>query len=884
MTLLAWIRSLAAKFLDPSRTAEDMDEELRAHIQQRAADLERSGINPESAQRRARIEFGAYERYRQESHEALGGNFLETLVQDVRFGARVLLKSPGFTATAILTLALAIGANALVFGILNALILRPINLPGSESLYEISNPNGLGDQSYLDYKDLRDRNRTLEGLAAFTVTGAGLDTGKDPSQIWLFETSGNYFDLLGIQPYAGRLLHASDEHGTDSAPFMVLSYAYWHSHFNDDPQVIGRIVQLNKHPFTVIGVTPPGFHGTVSFITPDVYTPLVNQEQVRGFDILDVRGAHYCITSMVARLRTGVTREQAEADLNAIGSYLEKTYPKDDAHPHFVLTKPGLFGNFLGRPVRAFVTGLMLLAGLILLAACANLGSLFAARAADRSREVALRLALGSSRSRIIRQMLTEAVLISLAGGTLGLAGSVALLQRLSGWQPFPRWPIYIAVDPDVKVCVVALLLAIVSGLLFGIVPARRVMRANPYTVVKAGSTATPGRRMTLRDLLLVVQISICAVLVTSSMVAVRGLIHSLRSNFGFEPHNVTLAMTDLNMAGYTAQTAPVMQKRMIDSMQTIPGVEKVGLINSPPLDAGIWITNVFKDSTIDMRPANAASEVYWFNITPEYLEASGTPLWAGRNFTWHDDKNGPRVAIVNRTFAARIPGSVSGAVGSYFKMPDGTRVQVVGVVDDGKYLSLTEDTKPAMFLPILQSPASASWLVVRAKGNPKDIAAAVRNKLRELDPGLPAYIEPWNQELDFALFPSRVASVALGILGLMGAMLSVTGIFGMAAYSVSKRLRELGIRVALGAQRTELLGAALGRALKLLALGSAAGLVLGILATRVLAHIVYQASPRDPLVLTGVVVAMGALGLVATWLPARRALSADPLELLREE
>ena len=884
MKLPAYLRSIASKFFHRTRTAEDMDEELRAHIQQRAEDLQRSGIDATQAQRRARIEFGAYEHYRQESHEALGGNLIETLLQDVRFSLRVLFKSPGFTAAAILTLALAIGANALVFGILNALILRPIQLPKPESLYEIGNPNGLGEQSYLDYKDLRDRNRTLEGLAAFTAGEAGLDTGKDPSQAWLFEISGNYFDLLGIQPYAGRLLHASDEHGPNSAPFMVLSHAYWHSHFNDDPSVIGHIVQLNKHPFTVIGIAPPGFHGTISFITPDIYIPLVNEEQIRGFNILDDRGAHYCITSTVGRLRPGVTLAEADADLNGIGTYLEKTYPKEDAHTRFTLTKPGLFGDFLGRPVRAFVTGLMLLAGLILLAACANLGSLFAARAADRSREIALRLALGSSRSRIVRQLITEAVLIALAGGTLGLACSIALLQRLSQWQPFPRWPIHIPVDPDAKVVVVALLLAIVSGFLFGIVPARQVMAANPYSVVKAGSTGTPGRRITLRDLLLVMQIAICAVLVTSSMVAVRGLLRTLHSNFGFEPGNVTLALTDLHMAGYSDQTAPAMQKRMIESMQTIPGVQKVGLVNSPPLDAGIWLSNVFKDSTIDIRPANAAAVVYWFNITPEYLEASGTPLWAGRSFTWHDDKSAPQVAIVNQTFAAKILGSVSGAIGSYFKMPDGTRLQVVGVVEDGKYLSLTEDAKPAMFLPILQHPTSASFLVVKARGNPQDTIAAMRIKLRELDPGLPAYIQPWDQEMGWALFPSRVATVSLGILGLMGAMLSITGIFGMAAYSVSKRLRELGIRIALGAQRSSVLGAALGRALRLLAIGSAAGLILGLMATRVLAYIVYQASPRDPLVLTGVVVAMGALGLVATWLPAQRALSADPLKLLREE
>jgi predicted permease len=883
MKLPAYLRSLASKLFHPSLTADEINEELRAHIQQRADDLERSGLDRVTAARRARIEFGAYERYRQESHEAIGGNFVETALQDVRFSLRVLLKSPGFLIAAVLTLALAIGANALVFGILNALILRPLNVPHVASLYEIENKGGLEQQSYPDYQDLRDRNRSFQGLIGLTVAAAGLDTGKEPSRIWLFETSGNYFDELAIQPYVGRFLHASDEHGPNSAPYVVLSYTYWHSHFQDDRGVVGRIVQINKHPFTVIGVAPPSFHGTISFITPDVFVPLVNQEQIPGAQILNDRGAHWCVSMTLGHLRPGVTPQQATADLNSIGAWLEKTYPKYDTHAVFSLVPPGLFGSFLGKPMRAFLAGLTLLAGLILLAACANLGSLFAARAADRSREVALRLALGSSRSRILRQLMTEAAIISLAGGALGLLSSVALLQRLNGWQPFPRWPLQVPVGPDPKVYFVALALALMSGFLFGIVPVRQVLRANPYEIVKAGSTGTPGRRITLRDLLLVVQIAICGVLVTSSMVAVRGLLRSLHSNFGFDPQHVVLAHTDLQMAGYKDDT-PAMQKRMIDAMQTIPGVENVGLLNNPPLDAGGWTATVFKDGAIDLRPANAAATTNWFNISPGYLGAARTSLLMGRNFTWHDDKNAPRVGIVNREFAIELLGSVANAMGHYFKLQDGTRVLVVGVVEDGKYLSLTETPKPAMFLPILQAPSSESWLVVRARGNSQDVAAAMRSRLHQLDPGLPADIEPWGQEMGFALFPSRVASVSLGVLGLMGAMLSITGIFGMAAYSVSKRLRELGIRIALGAQRSSVLGAALGRALRLLAIGSAAGLILGLMATRVLAYIVYQASPRDPLVLTGVVVAMGVLGLVATWLPAQRALSADPLKLLREE
>jgi FtsX-like permease family protein/MacB-like protein len=323
----------------------------------------------------------------------------------------------------------------------------------------------------------------------------------------------------------------------------------------------------------------------------------------------------------------------------------------------------------------------------------------------------------------------------------------------------------------------------------------------------------------------------------------------------------------------------------MIDALQAIPGVESVGLVDRLPLYYGANGSNVFSDQTTDLRPASAAAHAMTYNISPGYFDAARTTLLAGRKMSWHDDKNSPRVAIVNREFAGRILGSVTNGVGRYYKLRDGSRVQVVGIVEDGKYASLAEDPEPAMFLPITQQPPSNEIaLVVRSNRDTQQMSEAITNTLKNLDAGLPFTLHTWNQELGSALFPSRVATMALGVLGMMGAVLSITGIFGMAAYSVSKRLKELGIRIALGAQRNEVLQAALGRALKLLAIGSAAGLFLGILASRVLASIVYQATSRDPLVLGGAVLAMSLLGLLATWIPARRALKLDPLVLLREE
>jgi predicted permease len=808
-----------------------------------------------------------------------------SLVQDIRYSWRTILKSPGFAIASVLTLALAIGANALVFGVMDALVLRPLNVPQAENLYGTEYGVDTGFQSYPNYLDLRDRNHSFEDLAAFNFAFVGLDTGKNPSFAGGYATTGNYFAVLRIRPYLGRFFDASDEQGPNSAPYLVLTYAYWHSRLHDDRGVIGRTVQLNKHPFTIIGVAPPEFRGTLLFISPDFFMPIVNQALVNGDNILNERGNMHGVFEAFGHLKPGVTPAQAMADVNAVGAYLAKTYPKEFGQKSSVLARTGL--TSFDHAVREFMSSLMLLAGLILLAACANLGSLFAARAAERSREIALRLALGSSRQRILRQLLTEAVLISLGGGAVGLWGSIVLLRRLGVWQVFPGTPVHIPVSPDAKIYVVALALALVSGFLFGMVPVRGVLRANPYEIVKAGSSGRVGRHIKVRDLLLAAQIAICAVLITSSMVAARGLLRSLHSNFGFEPRNTMLASTNLAMAGYSGDRVPAMQRRMIQAMETIPGVEHVGLVNNyPPLVyAAGSRANIFKEEIKDLRPSNASAMPYRYDVSPEYFQAAGTTLLAGRNFSWHDDKDAPAVAVVNQQFASTIFGSITDAVGRYYKMQDGMRVEVVGVVEDGKYLSLTEGQQPAMFLPFLRSPSGQCYLVVRSsRRDPQQLAAALRSKLRELDAGLPVDTATWTNRLDVALFPSRVATMSLGVLGIMGAMLSIAGIFGMAVYSVSKRLKELGIRIAIGAQPREVLQVALGRALKLLAFGSAAGLLLGILASRVLASIVYSATPRDPLVLAGVVLAMSVVGLVATWIPAHRALSIDPIILLREE
>jgi predicted permease len=806
------------------------------------------------------------------------------MLSDVKYALRQLRKSPGFTITAILTLAFGIGANAVVFSVLNSVVLRPLHVPHAQSLYIVQRFQ-YASQSYPDYRDLRDRNRSFDDLFSYNIIGpVGMETGGGtPTTVWPYLASGNYFDALGIRPYLGRFFHAGDEHGNNSAPYVVLSYATWQSKFAGDRGAVGRVVQINGHPYTIIGVAPPDFRGTELFFAPGLWIPMVQIPQINGFDSLKERGDHSGFVE--GRLKAGITPAQATADLNAIGAWLAKTYPHEDDGVTFTLARPGLLGDMLGKPARAFMAGLMLLAGLILLAACANLGSLFAARAADRAKEIALRMALGSRRGLILRQLLTEAVLVSIGGGVAGLAGGIVILRWMSAWQPIPNVPINVPVNPDLWTYVVALLLALISGLLFGIVPVRQVMKADPWQVIRAGGLGTNHlRKFSVRDLLLVGQIAICAVLVTSSLVAVRGLTRSLHSDFGFQPNEAMLASTDLKWAGYPAEKIPQMQRQMLDAAAAIPGTTASGFIDNLPLSLGSGDSFVYKDSTTDFRPTNYAADAMNYAVSPGYFAAAGTRLLAGRDISWHDLDKQPVVAVVNQEFARKVFGSANNALGSYFKFWGGNRAQVVGIVENGKYRTLTEDQQPAMFFSILQHTSSSTFLVVRSKRDPEGMAGALERSFRELDPTMPLTLGTWNQEMGSALFAARVATIALGVLGLLGAMLAVTGIFGMASYVVSKRMRELGIRVALGAGQQEILKTALGRAFVVLAAGSVAGLLMGVLATKLLSFIVYEATPKDPVVLGGVVVSMLLLGLLAAWIPAQRALRVDPMMLLRQE
>lgn len=866
-----------------ARVDRDIKDELQSHIDLRVESNLASGMSPEEARREAILRFGNLTSTREHVAASDATLSLAGLGRDIRYAARQIRRSPGFALTAILTLALGIGANVVVFGVLNAMILHPLNISEPDRLVQIANERpGDDNQSYPDFVDYRSRNSTFSDIATYRMGALGLSYEGSAQKTWEFEVSTNYFDMLGIQPQIGRFFHANDDHGTNSAPYIVISDSLWHNRFDADPRVIGTTVDLNKHPFTVIGVAPKGFHGTELFFWPEFWMPIINEEQVEGYSFLVKRANHGIF--VIGMLKPGVTVRQAEDNLNTLAQQMKRENPVADDTLVARLVKPGLLGDVLGGPAKPFLTALMGLALLVLIAACVNLAGVFAARSADRSRELAIRLSIGSSRWRILRQLLTEATLISLAGGISGTFIATAMLRILSRWQPISEYPISVSVTADGQVYLLALLLSIAAGILPGLLPARQVWRTDVSDALKSGSTsARVVRRFTLRDALLGIQIALCALLVTASLVAVRGLARSLHAPFGFAPQGVMIAEAEMQMAGYSDDSALPLQRRMIEAVLQIPGVTSVGVINWLPLSGGGSNWSVYKEGTSDVRPSNSVMSPHAYQISPGYLVAAGTKLMNGRDFTWDDGPNKSRVSIVNSTFAHKMFGDQP-AVGLHFLGGDKTNYEVVGVVEDGKYEMLTEDASPAMFFPIAQNRDANTNLIVRSNLSSAEISAALNRTLTGIDSSLPFNLRSWSDRLSLVLFPARIATAALGVMGVLAAMLAITGIFGVAAYTVSRRLRELGIRVALGAVRGQLIRAALGRPLLVLTSGSLTGLFLGILASRLLAALVYDATPRDPLVLLGAVASMSLIGLVATWIPARRALTVNPAQLLRED
>jgi len=805
---------------------------------------------------------------------------MKDLLMDVRYALRILWKSPAFTLVALVTLMLGIGANVVVFGVVNAVLLHPLDVSDPQNLYQLRlkpwTSFKLLTTSYPAYEDLRRRNTTFSEMAGFDgFAEATLRWGNTVKSVTGYAVTGNYFDLVGVQPQVGRFIHEADERGPNSAPYVVLSNNLWQSVFNADPSVVGATVRLDKDPYTVIGVAPAQFHGTEKFDRPDFWIPFVNWDQ----QFLQNRTS--MTLTVFGRLKPGVGPQQAAENLSAIAAQLAKEYPQTDTGMPLRLVRPGLFADD-GDVIRGFLYSVTGLALLVLVAACANLASLFAARASDRSRELALRVALGASHWRLVRQLMTEATVVSLIGGSAGLVTASLLLGVLNRWgSPFG----HLTVNVDARVYFVALILTLISALFFGIVPARQAWQSSPLQAMKSGPVdSMPLRRFASRDLLLGAQIAICTLLVTASLIAVRGMVRMLHAPLGFQPQDAMLAETDFRLVEPDGDVPLEKKKAMIEAVRNIPGVAAAGTVNRVPFNGGLRGVPIFQPGTIEFSLNNSVLAPYVFTISPGYLEAAGTRLLGGRDFSWQDTTQTPYVAIVNETFARKMWGDTS-AIGQRF-IVRGNLTEVVGVVEDGKYHNMQESQQPVAYLSLSQNEQNHMIFVARSHRTQDEMAATLERTLNGLEPDARIKVQSWLEVLGGvnALFPARAATIALCVMGLLAAMLAVTGIFGMAAYNVSRRMKELGIRVALGARTKHVMSTAVGRPITLLVVGSLLGLLLGLLASRLLGQIVYQANPRDPVVVVGAVLTMVLLGIAASAIPALRALAVDPSKLLREE
>ncbi len=817
---------------------------------------------------------------------------MRALVQDVRFALRQMRRSPGFVLTAVLILALGIAANVIVFGVLQTMILKPLDVPRPDRVITFApHASGYPVFSYPEVRDVRDEGTVFSAVAAEAIQVFGLEADGMTEPVWGSEVSGQYFEAIGIKPYLGRLLNRSDDDHPGASEAAVISWPAWKTRFGANPKIVGKIVRIDKHPYTIVGVTAESFYGTQKFLQCDLFVPMANQASLEGTSWLEDRSNKTVFP--VARLKDGVTLAQAQGELDRIAARVAKRDPKQEDKLQFKLAPPGLIGDFVRGAARRFLGGVMVLAGIVLLAACANLGGLFAARTADRAREIAIRMAVGSTRWRIVQQLLMEALIVSLVGGACAAVLSWVALSGLSSWRPPTDYPVSFHVQPQPSLIVLAFLVAVVAGVLFGLVPLRQIFKTDPNESIKSGgSQGSGGRGWALRDLLLAAQIALCFVTVTAAFVAVRGLSRALTTDIGIQAANATLTKFDLAQAAYSNESAAQFQRRLQESLQQLPGVQAVGYANGTPLSDTLS-TSIFKQETVDFRPSNEAFESFFYDVSPGYFAAAGTPLLAGRDILATDTVNTPLIAVVNRRFARSLF-HVDNAVGRSFKKYGGASVQIVGMVADGKYFLTSEDPQEAVYFPILQQPSTITSVIVRTRPGTSpnasklasaEMALVVRKMVRDLDPAIAIRSSgTWTSQLAFSFFPAQVATLSLGLFGAFGLLLSVTGTFGLASYTVSKRMRELSIRVALGAQTRQILAAALGRILVLIGAGSAIGLGLGVATSHLLAHIVYQASAQDPFVLVAVLTTLLVTVSCSVAGPVKRALAADPAKLLREQ
>jgi predicted permease len=911
---------LARLNLEPTREAEII-EELAQHLEDRYLELQAGGATREEAHRAALAELRnsqllAQELRRVEPRVTRGPivfgarrkNLMGDLWQDLRFSARMLKKNPAFTAIAVLTLALGIGANTAIFSLVNATLLRRLPVAASEQLVYVHNNNLGGVFSYPYYAELRDQNEAFESLIAWGGITASLNSDEQTDLVSGAIITGNYFETLGVRAMLGRVISPADDQTPGAHPVVVISHGLWQTRFGGSPQIIDQQVLLNGQSFTVIGVTPPEFGGAQYGVTRDFYVPMMMQAVMRppraGYsgemnpDLLKVRTNQWL--NSIGRLKAGVSREQAQTAMTILANPPQEPATADPNRQRAVILSPVNDGDPSQRSQMISVaTLLMSVVGVVLLIACANVANLLLARASARRKEIAVRLAIGASRGRLIRQLLVESVLLASLGGAAGLLLGWLTIRALKAAPPPPgALPITPDYALDLRVLFFTLGLSMLAGILFGLAPALRASRLDLVPALKDESFTLDERtrHFSLRNILIVAQVALSLILLIAAGLFLRSARQAQAIDPGFAADKVLVASLNINLLRYTRAQGREFYRQVIERVEAVPGVQSASLARVVALSGGNSVRslliegragpdNQFRSEGGGIR-TDKTNSISTNVIGLNYFQTMSIALVRGRDFTPQDAEDRPRVVIVNEAFVQQHFADQE-ALGKRvsFSGTQGPWQEIIGVVRDSKYLTLSEEATPVAYLSLGQNHETGMTLHVRVAGEPSSVIAAVRHEVQALEKNLPVTnVTPLIDVVNDSLYAARMGAMLLGVFGGLALLLAAIGLYGVMSFSVSRRTREMGIRMALGAQARDVFKLVLKEGMALVLIGVVFGLLAAMLLTRLLTSFLYGISATDAMTFTGIPVILAAVALVACTLPARRATKVDPLVALRHE
>jgi predicted permease len=817
---------------------------------------------------------------------------MQTAWRDLLLGLRVLGRNPGLTIVAVLSLALGIGANTAMFTIVNALFIHTVPVQDSGNLMciytvDARNPGYLGN-SYLNFKDYRDLNQVFSGMLLSAGIALSLTDSREPEQATAELATGNYFELLGVKTIAGRSFLPSEDQIPGAHPVAVISHSLWMRKFGGGRNAVGSRIHLNGHPFTIIGIAPPGFQGTSVLVSPDVWVPMMMYEQVFPF-VRQVNSRRALYFSALGRLKPGVSREQAEAAMKTLAAQLASTYPQENKGRSITLlplTEGAINPNLRGRFVRAGWL-MMAIVGLVLLIACVNVANLLLARADARRKEFAIRISLGATRGRIVRQLLTESVLLSACGGLMGVL--LAWWARSLLWSIRPPMLTNERLDLafDFRVLLFTLFLSLFTGLLFGLAPALQTTRTDLVTELKERTSQFVGapRAGSLRNLLVIGQVALSLVALIGAGLFVRSMQNAQRFDLGFESQRMLLLAYDLNTAGYNEARGRDFHRRAIDRVAALPSVQSVALASTAPLRNSFSRTIFVEGQTA--AAGDEGTIVLVNNVSPEYFRTMSIPIVKGRGFTPFDTDKATRVAVVNQTMAKYFwPESDGAALGKHFRFHnDQVNWQIVGIARDATYEEIGEKPRALIYMPMTQVYSSLMNLHVRTAGNPSSLMAGLRKQVQALDPGIQfGALRTVPQLIDQSLWAPRIGAALLSGFGFLALLLAIVGIYGVISFSVNQRMRDIGVRMALGATPADILKGVMYQGCALIGAGVAAGIGCAFLVTHLLSSFLFGVSATDPLTFAGVAAILSVVGVAACLLPALKATRVHPAIALRNE